>query len=55
VAPSGFDSTARSANGSPHSGYDSNREDLKQRHDPLTDAFKHAQCIATDDPRLKEK
>jgi hypothetical protein len=30
-----------------------NREGHKQRAgDPLKDAFDHAQCIATDDPRL---
>jgi hypothetical protein len=31
------------------------REGLKPRHDPLADDFKHAQCIASDDPRLKGK
>jgi len=32
-----------------------NREGHKQDTDPLKAAFDAAQCIATDDPRLKEK
>jgi len=32
-----------------------NREGHKQNSDPLKAAFDAAQCIATDDPRLKEK
>ena len=65
VTPSGYDNAAPLGKWFVYGGYDSahecegakflDREGLKQRHDPLADAFKNAQCIATDDPRLKEK
>jgi hypothetical protein len=32
-----------------------NREGHKQSGDPMKTALDSAQCIATDDPRLKEK
>jgi hypothetical protein len=64
-AQSGFDTTAPLGKWFVYGGYDSahecegakflDREGLKQRNDPLADAFKHAQCIATDDPRLKSR
>jgi hypothetical protein len=61
----GFDSAAPLGKWFVYSSYDSahecegskflNHEALKQRNDHLKDAFEHAQCIATDDPRLKDK
>jgi len=62
----GFDDAAPLAKWFVYASYDSahecegskflNREGFKQRKDDrLKDAFEHAQCIATDDPRLKEK
>jgi hypothetical protein len=65
TAPNGIDDHAPLSRWFAYSSHDAahecegakflNREGHKSLDDPMHRAFEQAQCIATDDPRLKEK